>query len=250
MVNAIKFILVVSVLVYVGVVSGNDEVAFSSKENQTTMVELFTSQGCSSCPPAERWLNTLKDKPTLWSQLVPIAFHVDYWDKLGWPDIYADQAYSARQYRHRQQNHIRSVYTPGLVVNGKEWRGWSQGNTFPAGQQNAGILSFKANQENIQVSYTRARQDIVLNVALLGFGINSEIERGENRGRTLPQEFVALSHRQYAASNGNWTVSLPKEKLKHASQYALALWVSRHPDISPVQATGYWIPREWVEDPS
>ena len=90
--SAIRIILIVSVFIYSGIVSSADEVAFSSKENQTTMVELFTSQGCSSCPPAEQWLNSLKDKPNLWSQLVPIAFHVDYWDKLGWPDIYADQA--------------------------------------------------------------------------------------------------------------------------------------------------------------
>ena len=245
--SAIRIILIVSVFIYSGIVSSADEVAFSSKENQTTMVELFTSQGCSSCPPAEQWLNSLKDKPSLWSQLVPIAFHVDYWDKLGWPDIYADQAYSARQYRHRQQNHIRSVYTPGLVVNGKEWRGWTRGNSFPAGQQDAGVLSFKANKDKVHVSYTRARQDIVLNVALLGFGINAKIERGENQGRTLAQEFVALPHQQYAASNGKWTISLPTENVQNASQYALALWVSRHPDFSPIQATGYWIPSEWIE---
>ena len=228
---------------------GKEEVQFSSQENQTAVIELFTSQGCSSCPPAERWLNTLKDRPQLWSDFVPIAFHVDYWDKLGWPDIYASKAHSARQYRYRRQNDIKSVYTPGLVYNGKEWRGWSRANRFPAGDPDAGVLSFSATAETVQVSYTRPSANVVLNVVLLGFGIDSEIERGENQGRTLRQEFVALSHRQYAASNGSWSVPLPRERATDASEYALAIWVSRTPSIAPVQATGYWIPNQWIDQP-
>lgn len=245
-----KLVYVVCFLtLLVSAANSKQEVSFSSKEVQTGVIELFTSQGCSSCPPAERWLNALKDKPELWTEFVPIAFHVDYWDKLGWPDVYADKAYSARQYRYRQQNNIRSVYTPGLVFNGKEWRGWSRSNKFPGGTSAAGILSFTASQEKIQVSYTRPAANVVLNVALLGFGIDAKIERGENQGRTLRQEFVALSHRQYAASNGNWTVPLPREQGKSASEYALAVWVSRTPSIAPVQATGYWIPSEWIDGP-
>ena len=245
-----KTVFILIILAFTSAANGKEEVSFSSKESQTGVIELFTSQGCSSCPPAERWLNALKDRPQLWSKIVPIAFHVDYWDKLGWPDIYADKAYSARQYRYRQQNHIRSVYTPGLVYNGKEWRGWSRGNQFPSGERQAGVLSFTANQEKIQVSYTRPAANVVLNVALLGFGIDSEIKRGENQGKTLRQEFVALSHRQYAASNGNWTIDLPRERATNASGYALAIWVSRTPSIAPVQATGYWIPNEWIDGPS
>ena len=244
-----KLVQLISVLCVSALSTGvlsNQEITFSSGEKQTTMIELFTSQGCSSCPPAEQWLNSLKNHEALWSQIIPIAFHVDYWDRLGWPDVYADKAYSARQYRHRQQNHIRSVYTPGLVVNGKEWRGWSKGNRFPPPEPNAGVLSCKADSEKVHVSYSRADQNVVLNVALLGFGIDTDIKRGENRNRTLRQEFVALSHRQYAASNGSWTVTLPNEKSEHATEYALVVWVSRYPDISPVQATAQWIPTEWI----
>ena len=248
--RTINYLLVIFVFLFASVVSSKEEVSFSSKENQTGVLELFTSQGCSSCPPAERWLNKLKDEPTLWSEVVPIAFHVDYWDKLGWPDEYADKAYSARQYRYRQQKNIRSVYTPGLVFNGREWRGWSRGNSFPAGAREAGILSFTANNKNVQVNYTRPSANVVLNIALLGFGIDAKIGRGENQGKILRQEFVALSHRQYAASNGSWTIPLPREKASSASEYALAVWVSRTPNIAPVQATGYWIPNEWIDGPS
>ena len=83
--------------------NATDVVEYSSTEKQTVMVELFTSQGCSSCPPAERWLNSYAQDEKLWSEIIPIAFHVDYWDKLGWPDVFANKAYSARQYRHRQR---------------------------------------------------------------------------------------------------------------------------------------------------
>ena len=234
----------------INTINATEEVSFSSKENQTGVIELFTSQGCSSCPPAEKWLNSLKEQPQLWSEIVPIAFHVDYWDKLGWPDIYASQAFSARQYRYRRQNDIQSVYTPGLVYNGKEWRGWSRSNSFPPGNPQAGVLSFEANQKKIQINYSRPGSDIILNVALLGFGIDAKIERGENQGRTLRQEFVALSHRQYAASNGNWNIPLPRERATNASEYAIAIWVSRMPSIAPVQATGYWIPVEWIHSSS
>ena len=244
----IQVIVIVFALSFVINLHAEQTVQFSSSNTQTTLVELFTSQGCSSCPPAEHWLNTFESSDELWRDVVPIAFHVDYWDQLGWPDVYANQAYSARQYRHRQQQHVRSVYTPGIVVNGKEWRGWTRGNKFPKGNENAGILSFTADNQNVKVSYTRAARDIVLNVTLLGIDIETDIKRGENRNRVLNQEFVALSHRTYPASTGNWKIPLPREASKHAKRYAIAIWVSRANDISPIQATGYWIPAEWIED--
>ncbi len=222
-------------------------VEFSSNENQTTMVELFTSQGCSSCPPAERWLNSYEQNEKLWREVVPIAFHVDYWDKLGWPDVFASKSYTARQYRHRQQNNIRSVYTPGIVVNGEEWRGWTRGKSFPKGSKSAGILSFKADQNKVNVSYSKPARNIVLNVALLGVGLDTKIERGENSNKVLKQEFVALSHDVYPASNGNWNFDLPNDTRHSANKYALAIWVSDASDISPIQATGYWIPVEWIK---
>ena len=246
--NRFSIFLVLVMCAWNSSVMATDVVEFASSEQQTVMVELFTSQGCSSCPPAESWLNTYQQNDKLWKEVVPIAFHVDYWDKLGWPDVYANKAYSARQYRHRQQNHIRSVYTPGIVVNGEEWRGWTRGNKFPSGNKSAGILSFKANPNKVKVSYSRPANNIVLNVALLGVGLETKIERGENSNRVLKQEFVALSHKVYPASNGNWELALPKDEVHNAGKYALAIWVSNATDISPIQATGYWIPSEWVSD--
>lgn len=85
-----------------------------------TVVELYTSEGCSSCPPADRWLASLKDQPGV----VRLAFHVDYWDRLGWKDRFADPAYTQRQQAVSQRAGGRFVYTPQVVVDGADWRGW------------------------------------------------------------------------------------------------------------------------------
>src|SRR5437899_10682781 len=72
-------------------------VTFQSSEKQTALLELFTSEGCSSCPPAEAWLSRLQDSTGLWRDVVPVAFHVDYWDYLGWRDRWAAKDFSERQ---------------------------------------------------------------------------------------------------------------------------------------------------------
>lgn len=85
-----------------------------------TVVELYTSEGCSSCPPADRWASTLKGNP----QTVVLAFHVNYWDRLGWPDRFASPAYTERQRQIMQSSGSRYVYTPQVVANGADWRQW------------------------------------------------------------------------------------------------------------------------------
>lgn len=84
------------------------------------VVELYTSEGCSSCPPADRWLSSLKLGP----DAVALAFHVDYWDRLGWKDRFASPAYTQRQAQHRQSNGARFSYTPQVVVDGRDQPDW------------------------------------------------------------------------------------------------------------------------------
>ena len=100
-------------------VQANDTLTFQSGELQTTFIELYTSEGCSSCPPADRWLSQLKDDPTLWQDKVPIAFHVDYWDYIGWKDSLALPGNTQRQGQYKAENKIGFVYTPGFVINGQ-----------------------------------------------------------------------------------------------------------------------------------
>src|ERR671937_1167549 len=89
---------------------------FESGPQRTHVIELFTSQGCSSCPPAEAWFSKLKAEPRLWKDFVPLAFHVDYWDRLGWRDPFAAREWTARQYQYSASWKSESVYTPGFVL--------------------------------------------------------------------------------------------------------------------------------------
>jgi len=84
-------------------------------EQRPIVVELFTSQGCSSCPPADAFLGELARRP----DVLPLAFHVDYWDYIGWADRFADRAWTARQRAYRQALGLRSIYTPQMVVDGR-----------------------------------------------------------------------------------------------------------------------------------
>ena len=82
------------------------------------VVELYTSEGCSSCPPADRWLSTLKGRP----DVLALAFHVDYWDRLGWPDRFATAEGTARQWALARRDGSPQVYTPQVRVNGRDAR--------------------------------------------------------------------------------------------------------------------------------
>src|SRR5450432_1176256 len=73
---------------------------FTSGSSQVALVELYTSEGCSSCPPADQWLGALKDDAGLWKEFVPVEFHVNYWDSLGWKDRLSSPAYTAREYAY------------------------------------------------------------------------------------------------------------------------------------------------------
>ena len=85
------------------------------------VVELYTSEGCNSCPPADRWLSRLKAD----SSVVALAFHVDYWDRLGWKDRFASPAHTQRQGQEQARNGARFSYTPQVVVDGADRKDWS-----------------------------------------------------------------------------------------------------------------------------
>src|SRR3989442_5219435 len=101
---------------------GADEFIFTSGNERVSLVELFTSEGCSSCPPADSWLSGLCEDAGLWKRFVPVAFHVDYWDGLGWKDRWASPEFSTRQRTYAAAWRSGSVYTPGVDLNGQESR--------------------------------------------------------------------------------------------------------------------------------
>lgn len=87
----------------------------------------YIRQKASSCPPADKWLSSLKDEPSLFKDIIPLAFHVDYWDQLGWKDRWAEATFSDRQRKLVKQGILSQVYSPAVVVASKEWRAWYRG---------------------------------------------------------------------------------------------------------------------------
>jgi hypothetical protein len=213
---------------------------FSSGENRTHLLELYSSEGCSSCPPAEQWLGGLRAAPGLWRDFVPVAFHVTYWDNLGWPDRFARQEYTARQYAYSGQWGSDTVYTPGFVLDGAEWRQGS-GSLPPAAGEKAGVLSVDyAEGGTCRVKFAAAG-DYEIYAALLGGGIVSRVRAGENEGRTLQHDFVVLAMKTASLTGGTAELNLPKSAGDGVARYALAVWVVRRGELVPLQATGGWL---------
>jgi len=218
----------------------DDPLSFQSTNEQTQVLELFTSQGCSSCPPAERWISQLVDHPGLWTEIVPIVYHVDYWDSLGWKDPFAKKAYTEKQYSYAEQGRIRQVYTPCFVSNGREWRGYFNRESLPKESSVAGILSAELQGDRLKVNYSE-KEPLSLQVSILGFDLETQVSKGENRGRRLNQQFVTIHQSTHSSQSGNWGLRLPDFPEREDARYAIALVVTRKGKQVPLQSTGAWL---------
>lgn len=154
----------------------------------TPVVELYTSEGCSSCPPADRWLSALKAEPSV----VALAFHVDYWDSLGWTDRYAAPAYTQHQARQQSVNGSRYSYTPQVVINGidrKDWPGLGSRlpATAPAGVQ---IMLTRQGEQVTAIVQSKDSARLAAYWAVTESGLSSAVKAGENAGATLKHDHV------------------------------------------------------------
>lgn len=226
-------------------------VAIKSPEHRVALIELYTSEGCSSCPPAEAWLGRLKEERGLWTDFVPVAFHVDYWDHLGWRDPWADRSFAERQRQYAKDWGADSVYTPAVVLNGKEWRDWRLARSeWRKPSPKPGVLtatSVDLQQWMIAFTPTDPADRVEVNAALLWSGVRSDVKAGENRGRRLAHEFVVAAHasapllRQGNAFHGN-VMLRPHRAVPADATLALAVWVTRAGRLEPIQAAGGWLP--------
>lgn len=231
------------------VISSAAECRFESGPQQTALIELYTSEGCSSCPPAEAWMSRLKNDPGLWKKFVPIAFHVDYWDRLGWRDRFSATKRTERENRYASLWGNDSVYTPAVVLNGTELRNWSGASVSGPNEKTAGVLVAKTTDgKNFTIEF-RPAKNIAGNwnahLALLGSGISSRIGAGENSGRNLQHDFVAFDLRDGPMETDGEVrrarLTIPTV-VESGARAAVAIWVSARDRLAPVQATGGWLP--------
>jgi len=220
---------------------------FQSGPEQVPLLELYTSQGCSSCPPADQWLSRLKEDPGLWKNIVPLAFHVDYWDYIGWQDPFAQPEFGQRQRHIAEQGGTRAVYTPGMMLNGKDWRGWTRGDVPQRYPGETGTLTMSLDGQQLVIHYAPAEplaNNLQVYVALLGFDVKSEVTAGENTGRELRSDFIVLKMVQMPLlrDDKTYSASLPALQPDHPMpRLAIAAWVADRSALAPLQAVGGWL---------
>ena len=180
------------------------ECSVKSGVTVTPLLELYTSEGCSSCPPADKWLSRLKLDKALNEKVVPLAFHVDYWDRLGWKDPFGSEQHSNRQYWLAKVSQSRNVYTPQFVVNGQDYRGWAQSDRLQKtlNQYNQLSQTAKANislQQKVRTGereifasagLSKVQSNADFYIAVYENNLKSSITAGENQGVNAVHDFV------------------------------------------------------------
>jgi hypothetical protein len=202
------------------------------------VVELYTSQGCSSCPPADRWLSTLKGR----SDVLALSFHVNYWNHLGWPDPFATAATTERQHQWRKLHGGSYVYTPQIVLNGADMRDWSglrAGNWPPQPRLQGGEsitvkLDAQHNTLRATVAAARAGQRLAGYWAVLEDAVSQRVKAGENAGSTLAHDHVVVYYAPVAA----WAASATPQVLSLQLPANVALNASRRAVLVVTQADG------------
>jgi hypothetical protein len=170
----------------------------------TVLVELYTSEGCDTCPPADHWLSSLFSRGFRPDQVVPLSLHVDYWDYIGWKDPYGKAEFSTRQHRLAAMRRPVIVYTPQVLLQGQDFRRWasddfteevSRINSLAARARIA--LAIRAVEPNAiradlsaMLFEPAAQKNAAVYLAAYENRLASEVKAGENRGRRLEHDFV------------------------------------------------------------
>jgi hypothetical protein len=236
----------------------------TSPAHRVALVELYTSEGCSSCPPADRWLARLAADPAQAGRSVALALHVDYWDSLGWTDAFAQHAFTLRQHQLAALAHAPLVYTPEVFVNGREFRNWDSTSAFntalsaitpQAAQEritlrlhspNPRTLNLDASFEPVPETPSGARPQagsqagLQAYVALYENDLTRAIGAGENRGATLHHTHVVrrwIGPIALASGQGRLQTSVQLETGWNTAHLGVAAFVESSADGDVLQAT-------------
>ncbi|GAB4019526.1 thioredoxin family protein [Spirosoma migulaei] len=204
--------------------SHKEENATKASYEPVAVLELFTSQGCSSCPSADRLLTeTLADAVKTNKNIVGLSFHVDYWDRLGWKDPFSSHAFTKRQYQYSEHFNQNGVYTPQEVLNGQqEFVGSNRSkqisllktalSTPATAKVQLSTSPIKDNRLTVTYQLEGEFSNAVLNVALVSKTTETTVQRGENAGRKLIHDNVVRAFQTIPAiTKGNVSFTLPSD---------------------------------------
>ena len=191
-----------------------------------SLLELYTSEGCNSCPPADRWVSSLPRSQRVPEKLVVLAFHVDYWNYLGWTDRFSQRRFTERQQAMVRAQNLRTAYTPQLLLNGRDFRGTNTLNDHirHAAESPAAFklqLNTKSGPDALEVSVQTNRtgasdaEPAELYVAVYENNLLTDVRAGENRGERLRHDYVVRSLTGPIAINGSsaqWSDRIPVNK--------------------------------------
>ncbi|HEA28778.1 MAG TPA: DUF1223 domain-containing protein [Leeuwenhoekiella sp.] len=187
-------------------------------ENNAVLIQLFTSQGCSSCPPADRLLNEIAKKYAD-DNVHVLSYHVDYWDRLGWKDTFSQKTYSEKQYAYAKIFNLNTVYTPQAIVNGATEFVGSNHTRMQDAIEDYTKLSEKAqislqaqrNADYVAISYetTAMQTGDKLTFSLFIPEKNTAVVRGENKGKKLLSKNIVLLEKQTAQTQGKIAIHIP-----------------------------------------
>ena len=204
-------------------IAGNEPLSLRSSDTITPVIELYTSEGCSSCPPADNFLSQLGETVDEKFRAIPLAFHVDYWNWLGWKDPFSKAAYTERQRFLADVNSQRSMYTPELLVSGKEVRGGMDivERVNFANQQESRVdimLTIEgrdAGRISAEIAFDNmaGESGVEFHVAIFENDIVRQIKGGENKGRTLTYNYLVR----------HWSTPMLLAKGKSTKQLTLAI---------------------------
>jgi len=227
MMRCLAVLIIVPMIGCTNPVETNAEESDEIQETGFAVVELFTSQGCSSCPPADALLGELlRENLAAGRNVMSLTFHVDYWNRLGWTDPYSQAAFTARQRAYAKALESNSVYTPQMIVNGQY--GFVGSNEKSARKYISGVLKetasvvvkvdarFDSDRAKLETLFdvVGANETHQLNIAVIETEVGNEVPRGENAGRKLAHTNVVRVFQTVDLSRelkGSVTIDLPKE---------------------------------------
>jgi len=216
--------------------------AVQSGSQRTPVIELYTSEGCSSCPPADQWLSALKDQP-----VVAQAFHVGYWDYIGWVDRFASPSHLARQREIASANRLDGIYTPQVVRDGHDWRSWRFALWGLHGSEPArASINLQRTESNDRFS---ARVTPATGVdqwaaywTVTEHAHASRVRAGENRGEFLHHDFVVRQYTPVGRYQGSQTLGLAAITAQSGHPRQINLVVFNPKDGTPLQAVSLRCP--------